>query len=510
MKKFFTLILLFSLASSIFAFSKKAKDIKELLPKAEFEFPKGGEALKEKVEIKIEVPEGESAEFYLRRVESLTENYIGKAEKKEGKFEIEIDTKNIPNGEYYLSAKIDTSFGSYQTEEIFVKVENEIKREPEKVEKIEKELKEKAKALSQKEEEIEKITKETMEKIAQCLEEVTEKVKEKLPEKEKKEVEKEAEKIKVKTSSLVKDYKDEVKKEVKVEKELKPEEAEKKKREIEKEKVEIKEETIQQGKKLIQAVKEKISQEEAKAIEREIEKKIEISLKESEIALKEKIKEMEKISKLTLEDSDKDGLSEWEEIRIGTDPFNPDTDNDGYLDGIEFKAGFDPKKTGPADKIFYQDPRKYGKITENLSVERVEIIELEGGEKGLKILGRGIPNSFVTIYIFSIPIIAMAKVGDNGYFEYILDKTLVDGTHTVYVAYTNNKGEIVEKSSPFLFLKSGDKILRITELQAEVPKSPAEALGKSFLIFLLSLIFFSLSLAFFIIGILLRKRAEVK
>jgi YD repeat-containing protein len=41
-------------------------------------------------------------------------------------------------------------------------------------------------------------------------------------------------------------------------------------------------------------------------------------------------------------DSDGDGLSDDEERRIGTDPFNPDTDGDGYPDGLEVALGSDP------------------------------------------------------------------------------------------------------------------------------------------------------------------------
>jgi hypothetical protein len=42
-------------------------------------------------------------------------------------------------------------------------------------------------------------------------------------------------------------------------------------------------------------------------------------------------------------DSDKDGLSDFDEIsKYKTDPFNSDTDGDGYKDGDEIKNGFDP------------------------------------------------------------------------------------------------------------------------------------------------------------------------
>jgi YD repeat-containing protein len=41
-------------------------------------------------------------------------------------------------------------------------------------------------------------------------------------------------------------------------------------------------------------------------------------------------------------DSDGDGLSDEEEIALGTDPFNPDTDGDGYPDGLEVALGSNP------------------------------------------------------------------------------------------------------------------------------------------------------------------------
>ena len=41
-------------------------------------------------------------------------------------------------------------------------------------------------------------------------------------------------------------------------------------------------------------------------------------------------------------DSDNDGLSDGQEIKLGTDPANPDTDHDGLLDGEEVNGGTDP------------------------------------------------------------------------------------------------------------------------------------------------------------------------
>ncbi|MSU55688.1 MAG: hypothetical protein EXS51_00025 [Candidatus Taylorbacteria bacterium] len=45
-------------------------------------------------------------------------------------------------------------------------------------------------------------------------------------------------------------------------------------------------------------------------------------------------------------DTDKDGLSAWEEVLYRTDPNNPDTDADGTLDGNEVQSRRDPTKKG--------------------------------------------------------------------------------------------------------------------------------------------------------------------
>lgn len=45
-------------------------------------------------------------------------------------------------------------------------------------------------------------------------------------------------------------------------------------------------------------------------------------------------------------DSDRDGLTDAEEVKYGTDKNNPDTDGDGYKDGAEVQSGYNPKGSG--------------------------------------------------------------------------------------------------------------------------------------------------------------------
>ena len=53
------------------------------------------------------------------------------------------------------------------------------------------------------------------------------------------------------------------------------------------------------------------------------------------------------ITKLKATDTDKDTLSDYNEIYVyKTDPFNPDTDGDGFKDGAEVKNGYNPNGPG--------------------------------------------------------------------------------------------------------------------------------------------------------------------
>jgi len=71
------------------------------------------------------------------------------------------------------------------------------------------------------------------------------------------------------------------------------------------------------------------------------------------------------------QDSDKDGLFDWEEQLFGTNPEKADTDGDGYLDGEEIISGYDPLQPGPNDKKadFAIEPRPEPKSikTKNLT-----------------------------------------------------------------------------------------------------------------------------------------------
>lgn len=88
-------------------------------------------------------------------------------------------------------------------------------------------------------------------------------------------------------------------------------------------------------------------------IEKIIDNKQEIEIKESVLpgdADGDGLSDQEEITLGTnpgIVDTDGDGLSDYEEVKVyHTDTLNPDTDGDGYLDGQEVRSGYNPKGSG--------------------------------------------------------------------------------------------------------------------------------------------------------------------
>jgi len=144
-------------------------------------------------------------------------------------------------------------------------------------------------------------------------------------------------------------------------------------------------------------------------------------------------------------------------------------------------------------------------ITEKIKEEQQKQTEVI---KKMEIKGRALPNSFVTIYIYSLPIIVTVKADANGAWTYTLDKELDDGEHEIYVATTDNTGKIAAKSAPFTFTKQAAAItLTGITLPAVAPSAEVPSfLSTTYLILTLSLIAFILGVGLLVIGLLTMKR----
>jgi len=206
-------------------------------------------------------------------------------------------------------------------------------------------------------------------------------------------------------------------------------------------------------------------------------------------------------------DPDRDGINNNDEYRYGTSPANPDSDGDGFLDGDEVKNGFNPLKSSPRDKsdrMVFESPKENGEINRELyQVNNVEMIQSENGTKKLKISGKGIPNSFVTIYLYSDPIILTVKTNDDGTWSYEVDKDIENGEHQIYVAVTDNTGKITAKSEPLMFVKTAEAATIISPAEASASElaSPVENQTKKDIFVLLALVVGGLALALASIGL---------
>ena len=207
-------------------------------------------------------------------------------------------------------------------------------------------------------------------------------------------------------------------------------------------------------------------------------------------------------------DPDKDGINNNDEYRYGANPVNPDSDEDGFLDGDEVKNGYNPLKASPgdkSDKMVFENPKENGEVKKDFyQVNKVELIPAEDGNKKLKLNGKGLPNSFVTIYIYSDPIILTVKTDSEGNWSYEVDKDIEDGEHQVYVAVTDNTGKITAKSEPIMFVKTAEAATIIPPAEATAPSelvSSTKNQTKKDIFFFLTLILGGLSLAMASIGL---------
>lgn len=154
-------------------------------------------------------------------------------------------------------------------------------------------------------------------------------------------------------------------------------------------------------------------------------------------------------------DTDNDGLSDYDEKFIyDTDPENSSTAGNGSSDSENVLNGINPKTGNPKT---YSDPREDREsfVTESYKLEKISIAQ-DDGKKNILFEGVALPNSFVTLYIYSTPIIVTVKTTENGDWRYELDKELENGEHQMYVASVDNSGKIIARSNPISFTKTAD------------------------------------------------------
>jgi len=218
------------------------------------------------------------------------------------------------------------------------------------------------------------------------------------------------------------------------------------------------------------------------------------------------------------EDSDSDGISNYDELTLyKTDPFTADSDGDGFIDGLEVAEGYDPLDSVREVAVVYQSPKEQGVVREDiLQVTSIESIvpedpkdDTDGVAAQAVISGIALPNSFVTLYIFSTPIVVTVKTEEDGSWKYRFDKELEDGEHTVYIGLTDNAGRIVAKSEPFRFVKEAQAFTPADAagIGSITTESVDDSLLSSYMIYLiLSISVVSIGLVLILLGLHLDTR----
>lgn len=223
-------------------------------------------------------------------------------------------------------------------------------------------------------------------------------------------------------------------------------------------------------------------------------------------------------------DSDTDGISDYDEVNIyHTDPEKVDTNGNGLDDGDELIARQDPlERTGAVStttsvrgEVAEKDPLIAGNTepkllkVDDVSVAKVATSTPDARATALTIRGTALPNSFITLYIFSEPIVVTIKTNDLGEWTYTLDKELPDGNHQVISAITDSGGKILAKSEPLPFVKVAEAVTvgRVDLALASTRQEPGFFAGVS-LYALIAIIIGIVGSGFLIIGMVVKSHPE--
>lgn len=180
-------------------------------------------------------------------------------------------------------------------------------------------------------------------------------------------------------------------------------------------------------------------------------------------------------------DSDEDGISDYDEVVIyKTNPFDAYTVDGKFTDAQKILAGIDPLSEEERPIVFESPKNAEVPILPEFTVETIKVTETRSTETPeveeaakISFSGTGLPNSFVTLYIFSTPIVVTVRTDAEGKWEYELDKQLENGKHELYVATVDNSGKIIARSEAIPFVKEASAAVLGNEIPVVTSESPA-------------------------------------
>lgn len=132
------------------------------------------------------------------------------------------------------------------------------------------------------------------------------------------------------------------------------------------------------------------------------------------------------------------------------------------------------------------DARTSGTVAPTkLNIAKVENTQQPAEQKNLLTFsGVGPPDSIVTIFIYSDPIVVTTRTDADGNWTYTLDNQLGEGQHQAYVTVTTDTGRVLEKSNPLAFFVSQAQAVTEQEFLARnaTPERSSDSLLRYYLI----------------------------
>ncbi|MFA6430237.1 MAG: Ig-like domain-containing protein [Candidatus Paceibacterota bacterium] len=209
---------------------------------------------------------------------------------------------------------------------------------------------------------------------------------------------------------------------------------------------------------------------------------------------------------LLYKDTNKDGVSDYDSIYVyNIDPIK--TSPTAVYEGKKINAGekillgFDPATTSTV-KISHEEPGVSS--VKEISTYKINEVALNS-DKQVTFKGKALPNSYVTLYIYSTPVIVTVKTDASGEWMYTLDKELEDGQHIIYTATVNNTGKILAKSTPFAFAKTAEAATLIPVVQQQVIDMKPEVWNSKYTIMIIGFLVLSVLAVLFVVGVGIRK-----
>ncbi|MBP9757128.1 MAG: hypothetical protein KBD06_00850 [Candidatus Pacebacteria bacterium] len=156
-------------------------------------------------------------------------------------------------------------------------------------------------------------------------------------------------------------------------------------------------------------------------------------------------------------DTNSDGISDFDSVHIyNLDPIKPSpvtvVDGRTLTAGDKVLLGYDPTAN-----VLMAVPREEPELSlaPETTVYTVADVQLNP-QKLVTFSGTALPNSYVTLYIYSTPIVVTVKTDSSGKWKYTVDRELESGEHKIYAASVDNTGRIVAKTVAIPFTKTAE------------------------------------------------------